>query len=139
MMYQCLSNNMKVILLLQYHTRNRTCSGFCVHLYHTNIDHWSSYYKIMQIENHGVLELAPVRKNIVYCQFSIKWIQLVIASCIADYCVYFKLMMILEGLPEQHPAPAALQDQQPNTNWVTIIDRWLLSSQLKNPHGWEQD
>ena len=56
-------SNMKVIIILQYHTRYRTCSGFSVHLYHNSI-HWSSYYQIMQIENDAVLEWPPVTKNI---------------------------------------------------------------------------
>jgi len=42
-------------------------------------------------------------------------------------------MTILEGLPEQQPAPATLQDQQPNTNRVTIIDGMAIVQSMGKP------
>ena len=82
-------------MMLQYHTKNKTCSFFSIHLYHNNMHHWSSYYQIMQTENHGVLELVPARKNMkkIYkvmsnCQFSIRLVQIirVYTEYTTDYC-----------------------------------------------------
>ena len=73
-LYQCISNDMKVSMILQYYTRNRMCLSFPIHMYHI-ICHWSFYYQIKQIENHGVLELALIRNNMWRKMWSsVKWL-----------------------------------------------------------------
>ena len=37
--YKCLSKYTKVIMILQYHTRNRICGCFAIHMYHNTIYH----------------------------------------------------------------------------------------------------
>ena len=94
-LYQCLSNYtyIKAVMILHYYTRNRICRGFSIHMYHI-ICHWSSYSEIIQIENDGVVKLAPIRNqvwknySVKYCNILLQLVQIFIEykEYISDYC-----------------------------------------------------